>query len=82
MLASAPTRRAKVPNKTPWLIPLSDPATKLPCRDGWLMIGNPTREALAAHLAERGIHTLRDAGVACALSGQSSIEEVARVVNG
>ena len=46
-----------------------------------LMIGNPTREALAEHLAARNVATLRDAGMACALAGKTSVEEVARVVN-
>ena len=47
-----------------------------------LMIADPTREALATHLRERGIPTLTDAGMAAALAGQTSIEEVARVVGG
>ncbi len=47
-----------------------------------LMIASPSREALAAHLAARDIPTLRDAGMAAVLAGKTSIEEVARVVNG
>ena len=47
-----------------------------------LMIADPTREALAAHLRTRGIPTLTDAGMAAAMGGHTSVEEVARVIGG
>ena len=47
-----------------------------------LMISNPSRTALAEHIEARGVKTLLDAGIARALNGETTIEEVTRVVNG
>ena len=47
-----------------------------------LMISNPTQETLTAHLQETGVLTLRDDGVARALEGRTTLEEVARMVQG
>ncbi len=47
-----------------------------------LMVGSPSRDELAQHLGERGVKTLLDAGVARALDGVTTLEEVTRVVNG
>ena len=46
-----------------------------------LMVTNPTQEALAAHIREKDVKTLLDAGIARALEGVTTIEEVTRVVN-
>lgn len=46
-----------------------------------LMIATPSREALAAHLTERGIATLFNAGLQQALSGRTTIEEITRTVD-
>ncbi len=46
-----------------------------------IMLSNPTRDMLSAHVSERGIKTLGDAGIDQALTGVTTIEEVNRVVN-
>ena len=46
-----------------------------------LMISNPSRDALAEHIRSRDVKTLFDAGLAQALAGATTIEEVTRVVN-
>ncbi len=46
-----------------------------------LMVSNPSREALAEHIRNRGIKTLLDAGVSQVLAAKTTMEEVTRVVN-
>ena len=46
-----------------------------------VMLSNPSRDILSEHIHQRGIKTLSDAGVARALEGLTTIEEVSRVVN-
>ena len=47
-----------------------------------LMVSNPSRDSLADHMRERDIKTLFDAGLAQALAGATTIDEVSRVVSG
>ncbi len=46
-----------------------------------LIVGNPSRTELDAHLAESGVETLLRDGVARAITGDTTVEEVVRVVN-
>ncbi|MBF0187704.1 MAG: Flp pilus assembly complex ATPase component TadA [Magnetococcales bacterium] len=46
-----------------------------------LVMNNPSRDALNAHLAERQVTTLMDSGVDKALRGLTTFEEVKRIVN-
>ena len=45
-----------------------------------LMVANPSRDALSDHIKGRDIKTLFDAGLAQALAGATTIDEVSRVV--
>ena len=46
-----------------------------------MMVSNPTRDALSGHIRDKGVKTLLSAGIAKALDGMTSIEEVTRVVD-
>ena len=47
-----------------------------------LMVSDPSRDSLATHIQSRDIQTLLDAGITKVLAGQTTVEEVTRVVNG
>ena len=46
-----------------------------------LIVSNPSRDALDAYVRDRGLDTLLRSGVERALTGETTIEEVLRVVN-
>ena len=46
-----------------------------------LIVSNPSRDELDAYLAERGYRSMRDDGLERAMKGESTVEEVLRVVN-
>ncbi|MFK7896604.1 MAG: ATPase, T2SS/T4P/T4SS family [Myxococcota bacterium] len=46
-----------------------------------LIVSNPARDELDAYLASREHHSIRDDGLARAVKGESTVEEVLRVVN-
>ena len=46
-----------------------------------LIVGNPSRGELDAYMDDRSIRTLLSDGVSRAVSGDTTIEEVVRVVN-
>ena len=45
-----------------------------------LIVSNPSRDSLDAHMRERGVKTLRDDGVERAMKGETTLEEVFRAV--